>query len=90
MTRSRSIKAKCLDCRTGDKTAVRGCPCLDCPLWDYRFGRTPQGGYGAFLDRDFFERYLDVEQRKFNRLLLAEAHRRDKNRISKTDGQIRN
>lgn len=78
MTRSGAIKANCLDCSAGSKTTVRCCTCTDCPLWPYRFGRTPRGAYRTFLDRDFFEAHIHTEQAAFNRLLLAEAHQRGK------------
>lgn len=77
MTRGKAIHQKCLDC-SENTTALRCCPVLNCPLWQYRFGRSLQGGYKAYLDRDFFETHIDMEQAEFNRLLLAEAHQRGK------------
>ena len=78
-TRSRAIRAKCLDCCGGDKVTVRCCACVDCPLWHFRCGRRPTGGFLAYIDREFFARYIDIPQRGFSRLLLAEAHQRAKN-----------
>ena len=86
MTRAKAIKAICLDCCGGSKTSVRRCPLVDCPLWVYRFGRTPRGGYSVFLDRDFYEAYPHMEQAGFNQLLLAEAHQRGINAKKPTDG----
>ena len=36
----KAIRAKCLDC---NYTAyeVKHCPCTDCPLWPFRFGKNP-------------------------------------------------
>lgn len=87
MTRSKAIHQKCLDC-SENATGLRCCPCTRCDLWVFRFGRALQGGYkSAFLDREFFERYPDMPQEEFNRLLLAEAHQRSKNGKSEIDEQ---
>lgn len=34
------IRAKCLDCGDGWKD-VKDCGFLECPLWEYRFGKNP-------------------------------------------------
>ena len=39
LTRKKAIRAKCLDCCCGSAKEVRLCPCRDCPLFPYRFGR---------------------------------------------------
>ena len=39
MTRSKAIRAKCIDCCGGDKKEVRLCTCVKCPLYPYRMGR---------------------------------------------------
>jgi len=36
-----AIKFKCRDCCAGSLKDVRLCPCLDCSLWEYRFGEEP-------------------------------------------------
>lgn len=38
----KAIRAKCLDCTCGESKEVDLCPAEDCPLWDYRFGKTPK------------------------------------------------
>lgn len=38
VTRSKAIRLKCLDCCGGQANEVKLCPCLDCPLWNYRLG----------------------------------------------------
>ena len=35
-TQMKAIRAKCLDCCCNDTVE-------DCPLWDYRMGKTPKG-----------------------------------------------
>lgn len=36
----KAIRAKCLDCAyTSPEVAL--CPCKDCPLWPFRFGKNP-------------------------------------------------
>lgn len=37
-----AIKARCLDCCGHDRTEVKLCPCTDCPLYIYRFGKMPK------------------------------------------------
>ena len=36
----KAIRAKCLDCN-GSATEVKLCPCTDCPLHPFRFGKNP-------------------------------------------------
>lgn len=40
MTPLQAIRAKCLDCTYGDKKEVTLCPCKECPLYQYRSGKT--------------------------------------------------
>lgn len=37
----KAIRAKCLDCCCGSELEVKLCPCEDCPLHPYRFGKNP-------------------------------------------------
>lgn len=37
----RSIRLKCLDCCCDSALEVRLCPCTDCALHVYRFGKNP-------------------------------------------------
>ena len=37
----KAIRAKCLDCCCGSVNEVRLCPCPDCSLYPYRFGKNP-------------------------------------------------
>lgn len=41
MTPMKAIRAKCLDCCCGQCKEVKLCPCEDCPLHPYRFGKNP-------------------------------------------------
>ena len=38
LTRSKAIRAKCLDCCCGNSAEVRRCEITTCPLWIYRMG----------------------------------------------------
>lgn len=40
-TPMKSIRLKCLDCCAGSANEVRLCPCKECALWPYRYGRRP-------------------------------------------------
>lgn len=41
LTPLKAIRAKCLDCCCGQYKEVGLCPCADCPLYLYRFGKNP-------------------------------------------------
>lgn len=41
MTPMKAIRAKCLDCCCGQVNEVRICPCDDCSLHPFRFGKNP-------------------------------------------------
>lgn len=37
----KAIRAKCLDCCCGSPEEVRQCPCENCALYPFRFGKNP-------------------------------------------------
>lgn len=41
MTPLKAIRAKCLDCCCGNSAEVNRCPCTDCSLYVFRFGKNP-------------------------------------------------
>ena len=41
VTPIKAIRLKCLDCVCGSPQEVELCPCEDCPLWAFRFGKNP-------------------------------------------------
>lgn len=41
LTKLRAIRAKCLDCSGGSPKETRECVMLDCPLYPYRMGKSP-------------------------------------------------
>ncbi len=48
MTPLKAIRAKCLDCCCEQPSEVRLCPCKDCPLYPFRFGKNPnRAGIGG-------------------------------------------
>ena len=42
LTPLRAIRVKCLDCSAGQRSEIRNCPVIDCPLYLYRFGKNPK------------------------------------------------
>jgi len=38
---TKAIRAKCLDCCCGSSAEVKCCPCEDCALHPFRFGKNP-------------------------------------------------
>lgn len=41
VTPLKAIRLKCLDCCCGSSVEVSECPCGDCSLWVFRFGKNP-------------------------------------------------
>ena len=37
----KAIREKCLDCCCGSSSEVKLCPCEDCHLYPFRFGKNP-------------------------------------------------
>ncbi len=53
LTPLKAIRAKCFECCSNNKAAVRGCSITECPLFSYRLGHNPArrgigGGLGNF------------------------------------------
>ena len=52
----KAIRAKCLDCCGGSVAEVKRCPCADCSLYPYRFGKNPRRSgvinKGSFLPKN--------------------------------------
>lgn len=36
----KAIRAKCLDCTCGQASEVKNCVSTNCPLWEYRMGKS--------------------------------------------------
>lgn len=41
LTPIKAIRAKCMDCCCYQRNEVAACPCTNCALWPYRFGKRP-------------------------------------------------
>lgn len=39
LTRAKAIRAKCIDCMGSDKSEVRKCTAVKCPLFPFRMGK---------------------------------------------------
>jgi hypothetical protein len=50
------IRAKCLDCSSGQPSEIRRCTAVKCALWPYRMGsnpfRAPRTGTGGFARKN--------------------------------------
>ena len=64
------IRLKCLDCCCGSVEEVKLCPCQDCPLYPFRFGKNPYRSKKPLTD----------EQKEARKQALARA-REVKNKI---------
>ena len=53
LTRAKAIRAKCIDCMGGDKSEVRKCTAVKCPLFPFRKGKEDWEAYN--LSSDDFE-----------------------------------
>lgn len=51
-TMTKAIRAKCIDCSAGDRAEVRRCPVKSCPLWQWRFGMSPEAALNVDPNRD--------------------------------------
>ena len=47
LTFKNAIRAKCLQCTCGSPSEVKTCPCTDCALWGFRFGKAPKPDINA-------------------------------------------
>lgn len=52
LTRSKAIRAKCLDCCCGSAPEVRKCPVKDCPLWTFRMGKEVKSEINSEVQND--------------------------------------
>ena len=43
LSRTKAIKAKCLECQCGQNAEVERCQMTDCALWPYRIGTIARG-----------------------------------------------
>lgn len=61
---------KCLDCMGEQPNQVKVCPCTDCTLWLYRFGKNPQTIKNKLLtDKTFFNKNVNLESNEMMRLV---------------------
>lgn len=42
LTPLKAIRAKCMDCTSGQFIEIRLCTCTECPLYEYRMGKRPK------------------------------------------------
>lgn len=61
----KAIRAKCIDCCCGSYAEVRKCPCTNCELYAFRFGKNPYRK----------KRELTEEQIKQLNIRLAQARK---------------
>ena len=63
MTPLKAIRAKCLDCCCGNAAEVERCPCGDCSLFPFRFGKNPYN-----KKREYTEEYKAVLRERMKKL----------------------
>jgi len=66
LTPLKSIRAKCLDCSSGQTSEVRNCLMPECALYSFRFGKNPQrSGKGkknvVFTQESFSQQTISQE-----------------------------
>lgn len=74
-TPMKAIRAKCLDCCCGNSNEVKLCPCEDCPLHPFRFGKNP----------NIKKREATPEQRERLRDMAAKSALNRKNNALQSD-----
>lgn len=65
----KAIRAKCLDCCCGSVTEVQLCPCADCSLYPFRFGKNP------YIKRDYTEEQKNAMRERMEKLNRANKRR---------------
>ena len=61
----KSIREKCMDCCCENPKSIMGCPCTDCTLWLWRFGKRPESikkKRPLLVDSAFFDSNIDLKQ----------------------------
>ena len=48
----KAIRMKCIDCCGGVGSEVKDCHIVKCPLWPYRFGRSPNTAQSRYKGYD--------------------------------------
>lgn len=48
---TRAIRDKCMDCCAGNDAEVRKCELVECPLFPYRFGCSPDSAIRRYGDK---------------------------------------
>lgn len=67
----KAIRAKCLDCCCGQQNEVKLCPCSDCPLYPFRFGKNP---YRTKTSHIYTDEEREAARRRMEALHLAKMH----------------
>lgn len=52
LTPIKSIRAFCVGCSGGNRSEVKHCPVVDCPLFPYRMGKRPKTGEDSTQEAD--------------------------------------
>ena len=70
----KAIRAKCLDCVCGSSNEVAMCPCVDCALYPFRFGKNPYRSKRIYTEE---EKVRLVEQLNRSRCSAVVAEKND-------------
>jgi len=68
----KAIREKCLDCMCGNSNEVKICPCADCALHPFRFGRNPYRQKREYTEEErekMAERMRSLNAQKHDNLL---------------------
>ena len=86
LTRSKAIRAKCLDCAGGTSKEATLCHVFNCPLWQYRFANS--------LKSSEFTQRMDGAKKRFPKefaeikIILLEGNMRYYHDIQDKDIQV--
>lgn len=61
------VRAKCLDCCSNDRSEVRKCTAVSCPLWPFRMGSNP------FRSRDLSDKQRAEIAERFRKARAAKS-----------------
>jgi hypothetical protein len=64
----KKIREHCLGCCGDSPKEVKYCPCADCPIWPFRFGKTPKAVMRQWGDkgRDLLDETCFIGGGKFD------------------------
>ena len=65
----KAIKQNCIDCSGGSANEVKLCPCTNCPMYPFRFGKNP------YTKRVFTEEQKEASRERLKKVREAKTEK---------------